>query len=50
MVRRDARLHVKETLGLRMGILVIGRKMRVLQLLGDHLDIRLTDWRVMVFL
>ena len=49
MVRRDARLHVKETLGLRMGILVIGRKMRVLQLLGDHLDIRLTDWRVMVF-
>ena len=34
MVRRDARLHVKETLGLRMGILVTGRKMRVLSCLA----------------
>ena len=48
MVRRDAGLDVEESLGLRVGVIRVGSEMRVPQLLGDHIDVRLADRRVMV--
>ena len=49
MVRGDTCLHVEETLGLSFGLLVIGGELRVLQLLGHHIDVCFTNRRIMVF-
>ena len=49
MVRGDTRLNIEETLGIGFGLLAIGGKLRVLELLGHHIDVRFANRRIMVF-
>ena len=49
MVRGDTRLNIEETFGVGFGLLAIGGKLRVLKLLGHHIDVRFANRRIMVF-
>ena len=49
MVRGDTRLNIEETLGIGFGLLAIGGKLRVLELLGHHIDVRFANRCIMVF-
>ena len=49
MVRGDTRLNIEETFGVGFGLLAIGGKLRVLKLLGHHIDVRFANRRIVVF-